>query len=99
MIFHKKFTNIFSKNAYFFPFWTFRVYSCRFGKCEVTDFTILYIKRRFKIGEIEHFAMLKREKKEPIRDKNPSSALLFLVIFSQIREQNPKRPPSRCLPQ
>ena len=60
-------------------------------------FTILYIKPRPKIGEIEHFIMLKRKKKEPIWHKIAPSALLFLVISFQIREQNPKHLPSKYL--
>ena len=85
--FHKKFTNIFSKFDYFFPFWTFWPFSWRLRKGGVSFFTIFIYARTLQNGKFEHFSRLKQKKKEPIwRKMTPSAPSFWLFLFKSVNE-------------
>ena len=90
--FHKKFTNIFSKSDYFFPFWTFWAFLWRFRKCLVSFFTIFIYARAMQNGKFEHFNQLEQGEKEPIWQKTmPSAPSFWLFLFESVNKSRDVR--------
>ena len=84
MIFHKKFTNIFSKFVCFFPFWTFTLLLCPFRKCCVLFFTIFIYECALENSKFEHFDALKNKKKS--RFASQIDPLFWLFLFKSVNK-------------